>query len=197
MKNTLIILLFYSFFTLFDGFSQQERIEYLSQKCFYKKLGDKNRLYKKHLNEYEKELIRIGVLKDNSPRGYKNLLPVLNKTLDYRISPNYSLDSIAYVFKAKDLKRYNTSCVEKLKNHIGSKDFDEMKKTFEKDMRSFIENGEIGTLKSISIQDFELDYYKHLILYITDLWFSTSYDLRLKYKISQVKRHFNVIINQT
>ena len=160
-------------------FSQEKKIEDIFQECFYRKIGNKSIEYRKHLEGFENYLIKEEFMIDNSPKEYFKLLKMVTKKGVIKKRPKYSLDSLTYITKGKDLKMYSSKCFITINKH---KDFNKFRNkviSFEKDFKSLLEKSKIITLPSITFEDLELEYYKHFTLYMIDLWFEISYDLNL------------------
>ncbi|CAL2079185.1 hypothetical protein [Tenacibaculum sp. 190524A05c] len=173
-----ILFLFISFLSLFSVFSQEKRFEEIYQECIYDSLPNKGERLKTYINDFEKHLISLKILKNSDGKSYLDLFKTLIEGKTYPSKYSYSyLDSINNL-EINILPR-NIRCYEKSVKDKSYADFflrffdkDEYEKTKNlskvKNPEKLFKEVLYNTYSKMKPEDYELDYYKHnlfMILY--------------------------------
>lgn len=163
------IILFLLISISLNSFSQEKKIEVIYQECLYNSLSDKGVVLKKYTKGFENHLIALKILKNNRARSYKKLLKSLSKGKRYSSEFQYSyIDSIHTIEVEKIIPR-NKECAEIIRKH---KDYSSYAQKFKPVLSAdlSINQGLKNLYKKLTLEDFELDYYRQkifMLLYMT------------------------------
>ena len=174
MKRVLALILI---FLSFSCNSQDRKIEKIYNDCYFNSMPDNGKQVKEYYKTYEKLLISVGLLKDNSSESYYKLFKkVLTEKLADTVT-NFSLIDTINKLNYSDIVLFNVKCTEKIKalkeyknsnTYILEKRIDSIKDNLSPEKQSKI------ILKTYDQRDFEIEYFKIRALLILEMYKTLS-----------------------
>jgi biopolymer transport protein ExbD len=170
MKN----IFYFLFLLLISCSPKKERIEDKLFDCSITASKKDNKDLLKRLKNYESELIKNKILKDNSAKSYRNIIVKIANEKDYSFDVPESISE--NILKVGDSAYYiGIDCQKKILSDSLKYDFNKFLKFQESIKKSMYENDlspQIIAKNYLSVlteDDFELNYYKSRIILVLSL----------------------------